>query len=156
MIKIVKAEEKHIAEIGKLWWEFMEFNQKVDPIFTPKSSGVSDFLNQVARFMKSENGLALVAIDGTKVVGFSLSGIRKPSPVYERGEYGILDTMAVTASYRRMGIGEKMVTEIMKWFKSKGINRVELETAAQNLVANSFWQKNGFTIYRHRLYREIK
>jgi len=156
MIKIVKAEEKHIAEIGKLWWEFMEFNQKVDPIFTPKSSGVSDFLNQVARFMKSENGLALVAIDGTKVVGFSLSGIRKPSPVYERGEYGILDTMAVTASYRRGGIGEKMVTEIMKWFKSKGINRVELETAAQNLVANSFWQKNGFTIYRHRLYREIK
>jgi ribosomal protein S18 acetylase RimI-like enzyme len=106
--------------------------------------------------MKSEEGLVLVALDGTKVVGFSLAELRGPSPGYKRDQYGIIDTTAVTESYRRKGIGEKMVREAMKWFQLKNVDRVELETAAENLVANSFWQKQGFTVYRHRLFKGIK
>jgi uncharacterized ferritin-like protein (DUF455 family) len=34
VIEIVRAEEKHVADIGKLWWEFMLFHQEADPIFT--------------------------------------------------------------------------------------------------------------------------
>jgi ribosomal protein S18 acetylase RimI-like enzyme len=48
-----------------------------------------------------------------------------------------------------------MVVEILAWFRSKGVERVELTTTAQNAVASSFWQKQGFKIYMHRLYREI-
>ena len=155
-IKIVKAEEKDVADIGKLGWEFMLFHQNIDPIFTPEYNSASDFEgNQVRRFMQSDGGLALVARDGIKVVGYSLSEIREPPPGFKREKYGYVDSMAVTASYRRNGIGEKMLTEIMKWFQSKGINRVELGTAAQNIAANSFWQKQGFTIYRHAFYKEI-
>ncbi len=156
MIKIVKAEEKHVTAIGQLWWEFMLFHQNIDPIFTPKFDGVSDFEEkQVRRFMQSDDGLALVALDGIKVIGYSLSEIREPSPSYEREKYGCIDTRAITASYQRKGVGEKMVGKIVKWFRLKGINRVELGTAAPNIVANSFWQKQGFTIFRHTLYKEI-
>lgn len=155
-IKIVKAEEKHVTAIGQLWWEAGLFHQNVDPIFTPREGSIPDFKeNQVRHLMKSEDWLALVALDKGRVVGYSLSEIRGSSPGLKREKYGYIDDMGVTASYRRKGIGEKMLAEIMKWFKSKDIARGELQTTAQNVVANSFWQKQGFTVYRHTLYKNI-
>jgi ribosomal protein S18 acetylase RimI-like enzyme len=156
MVEIVKAEECHVADIGKLWWEFMLFHQDIDPIFTPRKGSIPDFEeNQVRRLMKSDDGLVLVALDEGRVVGYSLSEIREPSPGYKREKYGTIDEMAVTASYRRRSTGKKMVGEIVKWFQSKNVNRVELQTAAQNVVSNSFWQKQGFTVYRHTLYKSV-
>jgi hypothetical protein len=77
MIEIVKAEEKHIAAIGQLWWEFMLFHQKIDSWFTPRDGSMPGFEeNQVRRLMKSEDGLALVVLDRDKVIGYSLSEIR--------------------------------------------------------------------------------
>ena len=48
-----------------------------------------------------------------------------------------------------------MVSEILKWFKSRNIERVELEILTKNPIGYSFWKKHGFTDYRHRLYRRI-
>jgi ribosomal protein S18 acetylase RimI-like enzyme len=155
MVEIVKAEEKHVTAIGKLWWEFMEFHQQVEPIFIPREGAIPGFEeNQVRRLMKSEEGQVLVALDGTKVVGYSLSEIRAASPGFKRGKYGYIHDTAVTASHRRKGIGKMMVAEIMRWFQANNIHRIELNAAAHNVVANSFWQTQGFKIYMHTLYKE--
>jgi ribosomal protein S18 acetylase RimI-like enzyme len=156
MIEIVKAEEKHMAEIGQLWWEFILFHQDIDPIYTSLDGAIPGFIeNHLRHFMESEDGLVLVAVDGKKVVGYSLSEIHRISPGLKRDKYGYIDDMAVTLNYRRKGIGEMMFTEIMRWFRSKDIRRLELGTLAKNVVANSFWQKQGFTVYRYTLYKNI-
>jgi GNAT superfamily N-acetyltransferase len=147
-IEVVRAEEKHVNAIGQLWWEFMDVHKKVEPIFTPRDDAIPDFQdNHVHRLMKSEDGLVLVALNETNVVGFSSSEILKPPAGAKREKYGYIDLMAVTADYRRKGIGAKMYGEILQWFKLKNIDRVEVQTTAKNLMANSFWQKQGF----HRL-----
>ena len=157
MIEIVKAEEKHVADIGRLWWEFILFHQDIDPIWTPLEGSIPGFIeNHLRRFMKSEDGLVLVAGDKGKVIGYSLSEIRRISPGLKREKYGYIDEMAVTANYQRRGIGEKMLAEIMRWFQSNDIKRVELGIAAGNQMACAFWQKHGFKVYRHTLYSEIK
>jgi ribosomal protein S18 acetylase RimI-like enzyme len=156
MIKIVKAEESHVEAIGKLWLEFMTFHQNVDPIWTPVENSIPGFTeNHLRKFMTSDDRLVFVAIDGKKLVGFSLIKINRITPGLKREKYGYIDSMAVTSSYRRKGVGEKMFAEIKKWFQLKDIKRVELGTTAQNKIGNSFWQKQGFTIYRHFLFREI-
>ena len=155
MIEIVRAKESHVPAIGNLWLEFMRYHQDIDPIFTPRDGAVSDFEDeQVRRLMKSEDGLVLVALDRGRVVGYSLSEIRSSRGI-ELETFGAVDHLAVTASYRRRGIGEEMLGEILKWFQSRNIDRVELEVAAKNQVAYSFWKKHEFTDYRHRLYRQI-
>jgi len=156
MIEIVKAEEKHIAEIGQLWWEFILFHQDIDPIYTSLDGAIPGFIeNHLRRFMESEDGLVLVSVDGKKVVGYSLSEIHRISPGLKRDKYGYIDDMAVTLNYRRKGIGEMMVAIITKWFRANDIKRVELGTTAKNKVANSFWQKQGFTVYRYTLYKNV-
>ncbi|MGD0794153.1 MAG: GNAT family N-acetyltransferase [Dehalococcoidales bacterium] len=155
MIKIVKAEEQHIPEICKLWLEFMYFHRDIDYIFTPRDGAVVGFEEEmVRRLMKFEDGLVLIALDGEQVVAYSLSEIRS-SKGLKLEKFGAIDHVAVTASYRRRGVGEKMVSEILKWFKSRNIERVELEVLTKNPIGYSFWKKHGFTDYRHRLYRRI-
>ena len=156
MIEIVRASEHHISDIGKLWLEFMRFHQDIDPIFTLRDGVVPGFEeNQVRRLMKSEDGLVLVALDRKQVVGYSLSEIKGPMKGYKLEKFGYVHDVAVTASYCRRGTGEKMLGEIMKWFRSKNINRVELSVVAKNQVAYSFWRKHGFTDYIHTFYRHI-
>jgi ribosomal protein S18 acetylase RimI-like enzyme len=156
VIEIVKAEEKHAADIGRLWWEFILFHQDIDPIWTPLEGSIPGFIeNHLRRFMKSEDGLVLVSGDKGKVVGYSLSEIHRISPGLKREKYGYIDEMAVTANYQRRGIGEKMLADIMRWFQSNDIKRVELGTTTQNVVGNSFWQKQGFMIYMNTLYKNV-
>ena len=157
MIEIIKAEEKHVADIGNLWWEFMEVHQNADPIFTPREGSIPGFIeNHLRRFMKSEDGFVLVALEGEKVIGYALVEIMAASPGFKREKYGEIDQMAITANCRRNGVGEKMFAAIMIWFQSKSINRVELQTTAKNVLANAFWQKHGFEIYQHTLYKKSK
>ncbi len=156
MIEIVKADESHISDIGKLWLEFIRFHQDIDAIFTPVDDAVSGFKEeQVRRLMKMEEGLVLVALDRGQVVGYSLSEIKEPPKASKREKYGYIHQMAVTASYRRRGTGEKILDKIMKWFYSKNVDRVELDTTTKNQVASSFWKKHGFTDYMRKLYKQI-
>jgi ribosomal protein S18 acetylase RimI-like enzyme len=155
MIKIVKAEEKHVPEINRLWLEFMDFHAAVDPVFTPRDGTSAGFEEKmVRRLMQSEDGLVLVALDGERAVGYSLSEIRDTRGL-RLEKFGAVDHLAVTADYRRKGVGDKLFVEILKWFRSRGIDRVELDVAANNRVGYSFWRKHGFTDFRHRLYRQI-
>ena len=157
MIEIIKAEEKHVTAIGKLWWELMIFHQDIDHIFTPKEGAVLSFEeNYLRRLMKSPEGLVMVALDGIKVVGYSIAEIQTAPPGFRRDKYSHISDMVVTASHRRKGIGEKMLSEILKWFQSKNIKRVELGIAAGNQMACAFWNKQGFRVFRHTLYSEIK
>jgi ribosomal protein S18 acetylase RimI-like enzyme len=155
MIEITKAEEDHIPAINKLWLEFMRFHQDIDPIFTPRRGAVAGFEREhLWPFMNSENGLVLVALDGGQVVGYSLSEIQETKGL-ELEKLGYIHEVAVTAGYRRRSIGQKMFQEILKWFGSRGIDRVELEVTARNQVSYSFWKKHGFMDYKHMLYRQI-
>jgi len=134
----------------------MLFHQRIDSIFTPRESSIPGFEeNQVRRMMRFEDGLVLVALDGEKVVGYTLAEIKKPPIAFTREKHVNIIDAAVTASYRRKGVGKALFLTVFSWAKEKGITRMELSTAAKNMVANSFWQKQGFEIYMHTLTRKI-
>ena len=63
--------------------------------------------------------------------------------------------MAITEKYRRSGIGEQMFNEILKWFKLKGMDRIELDITSKNYVSSSFWGKLGFEEYVRTLFLDI-
>jgi ribosomal protein S18 acetylase RimI-like enzyme len=156
MIKIIRAKEQNVTEIGQLYLEFINFHAEIDPIWTPIDNPIPDMVeNHLRRFMKSEDGLVLVALVKQQVIGYSLSEIKKVTPGSKRGKYGYVDTVAITESYRRKGIGELMFAEILKWFRSNDINRIEVQTASQSEGANLFWQKQGFTIFQHNWYKNL-
>ena len=105
--------------------------------------------------MASDKGLVLVALDGDEVIGYSISEIKDPPRGSTRTEYGYIHHMAITEKYRHTGVGEKMFNEILKWFKSKGMGRIELDITSKNYVSSSFWGKFGFKEYVRTLYLDV-
>jgi len=156
LITIIEAEEKHIPEITRLWKEFIQFHIDIEPIWIP-NEGAEDGQReeQTKPLMASDKGLVLVALDGDEVIGYSISEIKDPPRGSTRLEYGYIHHVAVTENYRRTGVGEQMFSEILKWFKSKGMDRIELDITSKNYVSSSFWGKLGFEEYVRTLYREI-
>ena len=86
------------------------------------------------------------------MVGYSIAETGRYPPVLERQTYGLISDMAVKSGYRRRGIGEQILAEMYKWFESRNLERIELSVAAKNKIGYSFWKKNGFKDYIHRLY----
>jgi ribosomal protein S18 acetylase RimI-like enzyme len=156
MIRIIEAEEKHIPDITRLWVEFLQFHVDIDPIWTP-SEGAEDGQReeQTKPMMASDKGFVLVALDGDEVIGYAISEIKSPLRGSTRPEYGYIHHVAITERYRRSGVGEKMFNEILAWFKSKGMDRIELDITSKNYVSSSFWSKLGFEEYVRTLYLEI-
>jgi len=156
VIKIFEAEEKHIPDITRLWKEFIQFHIDIEPIWIP-NEGAEDGQReeQTKPLMASGKGLVLVALDGEKVIGYSISEIKDPPRGSTRTEYGYIHHMAITEKYRRCGIGEQMFNEILKWFKLKGMDRIELDITSKNYVSSSFWGKLGFEEYVRTLFLDI-
>ncbi len=156
IIEIVKANEHHIKELGNLWTEFMHYSQDVDPVFTPQDEAIPIFIKEYLRqAMEAENSLVLVALDEGNAIGYSYSLINEKSNLDDREKYGCIHDLFITVLYRRKGIGAKMLGEILKWFHSRDIHRIELDVLTQNRAASSFWKKHGFKDFKRTLYHHL-
>ena len=152
-IEIIEATESHVSDIVELWREAMDFHRDIDSRYTLREGASEHYEKHLRELMEAEDTLVLVAIDEMRTVGFSISQVNKHPPIWvEREKYGFIDTMAITADYRRRGIGEQMLGKMFEWRASRGIGMIELSVAARNQVGYSFWRKHGFRDFMHRLY----
>ena len=99
------------------------------------------------RSLLSEDRLLLVAeIDG-KIVGYAAAEIQARSPIFRIAKNGYINDVFVEEEFRKLGIAREFLTELKKWFESKGIKHVELSVLADNEVGKKTWAKFGFETY---------
>ena len=95
-----------------------------------------DFL----RCLRQRNCIGMVAEQGEKVVGFMIYELHK-------AKLHILN-FAVHPSWRRLGVGAQMVAKLISKLSSHRRTRITLEVRETNLVAQLFFQKQGFKAVR--------
>lgn len=121
MIEIVSMHEEHIPQIVAL--EKLCFS---DP--WSENALKSEMSNQLAHW--------LVATDGDVVAGYI-------------GAQSVMDmadvmNVAVDPRYRRQGIAECLINELISMLCHKGVNALLLEVRVSNLPAISLYEKLGF------------
>ena len=121
MIEILEMTAAHTGQIAEL--EKVCFN---DP--WSESSIASELGNRLS--------LWLVAVDRDRVVGY----------VGSQSVLGETDMMniAVAPDYRRQGIAEKLVTELISGLRQKGNHSLMLEVRVSNTSARQLYDKLGF------------
>jgi len=162
MTKIIKAEEKHIPDICRLWMEFIRYHKDLDSTIAPSEDFFTKGLESASGFekeflrpaMKSERSLVQVAVEGNKAVGYSIAEIQE-CPNSEIKFSGVFNHLHVTPACRRRGTGKKLYDETIKWFHSKDISVVQLQLLAKNPLARSFWRKEGFGDYQYTWIKRI-
>ena len=140
MLKIRPIENHEVNQITQI-----EFESFTDPY--PK-----DLFQYLAK-MSPE--LFLVAVDEDieekGILGYAVADIKRHVPY----RIGHILSIAVCKQYRRRGIGNQLVSELIHLFKSKGCNSIVLEVRESNLKAKALYQKLGFfEVKRSRRYYE--
>jgi len=153
---IRKAKHGDVDAICELWCEFMDFHEKHEPFYKRAKNGAKIFHKFIKEKIRSRNALVLVAVQDKEVCAYLLASIDKRSPVFEMRRIGAIYDLAVTESYRRKGIGERLYKESIRWFRKRKIDRVELTVATSNPLSTKFWKKHGFKPYYERWFNNIK
>lgn len=92
----------------------------------------------------------IVADNDGEVVGCATGIIdrRAPAPDCISGWCGWVQSMVVSPSWRRMGIAESLMHELLKWFSLMEVTKVVLESTH---VAEAMYRKLGFSPNSERL-----
>lgn len=67
----------------------------------------------------------------------------------------MISDAAVSAGFRRQGIGEAMVEEARRWFLDRGLTRMEMRLLNANEVSTAFWEKMGFIPYMTSMFKKL-
>ena len=95
---------------------------------------------QIAYLLTDYNSISLVAKINDKIVGFIIGKIN----VQRKSLAGHILTIDISPTHRRKGIAERLLQEIEKIFREKGIKVCYLEVREDNIAALSLYQKSGY------------
>ena len=109
---------------------------------------VDDSRKGIEKFLARNPGTCFVAMDGETLAGVILGG--------QDGRRGYIYHLSVRDSYRRQGVGTKLVNLCTDAMKKEGIHKAALLVFKRNQDGNAFWEKQGFSVredvfYRNRL-----
>jgi len=95
---------------------------------------------QIAHLLTDYNSISLVAKEDKKIIGFIIGMI------YMEGKSltGHILTIDISPIHRRKGIGIKLLQEIEKIFKERGVKICRLEVREDNVAALNLYQKLGY------------
>lgn len=95
---------------------------------------------QIASLLSDYNSISLIAKINSEIVGFIIGMV-----YYERNTpVGHILTIDVALTYRKRGIAQKLLQEIEKIFREKGLRAVHLEVREDNIAALRLYQKLGY------------
>ena len=121
-MEIVKMSEAHVASVAAIEKECFGVDA-----WSEKS---------VASELTNKLSLWLVAVDGERVAGYVGS-----QTVCDETD---MMNVAVTADYRRQGLGEKLVLALEEELKAMGSQCLTLEVRDSNTPARALYEKLGF------------
>ena len=121
-MEIVKMNEAHVVSVAAIEKECFGMDA------WSEKSVASELTNQLS--------LWLVAVDGDRVAGYVGS-----QTVCDETD---MMNVAVTADFRRRGIGEQLVTALVEELKTIDSHCLTLEVRASNTPAQAMYEKLGF------------
>lgn len=134
-IKIIKAEQKHIKEVGILFDLYRQFYKY--------KSNVHESTNYISeRISNNESIIFLALTENNNSAGFVQ--LYETFGSLHLGKIIILYDLYVKEEFRKHGIGKKLMAKSEEYAKSIGAKGIELSTAKDNLSAQSLYEKIGY------------
>jgi len=109
------------------------------------ASGVAYSRAEIAGYLRRHDTRAWVvettADSGGKIAGFVIASC-------DRRRQGHIITLDVAPAWRRRALGGTLMETAENWVRRKGGTALFLETAEDNLIAQAFYLRRGFTRLR--------
>lgn len=154
-LSIRRARDDDLPVIVSLWKEMADFHVERDRYFTMTPSAEESVAAFLRQWMSDDDSEIWVAEQRGRVIGYCLASIAERPPVFLERRHGRIIDLAVTAEYRRRGIGRALVERAREWFRDRGVDSIELKVATSNEVATAFWRSLGFVPNLETFYQRL-
>jgi ribosomal protein S18 acetylase RimI-like enzyme len=85
-----------------------------------------------------------VAENNNKIMGYIIGSLRKKYPNFNYNLTSSIGDAFVIKECQNKGIGKKLFDNLIKWFKSKKVERVGVSVNTKKKIGISAWKKYGF------------
>src|SRR3989338_3438595 len=134
MIKIRKATMSDFGKLKALRTEFFlwgcRMDKRMNPDYVKRGLGL-----KLAKNLKHKNRMFFVAEQDGELIAYSCAEIKKNPAFVKPPKRGHLFNLYVKKKYRSKGIGNLLINETLKWFKSKKVSDLEIMTHSFNKKA---------------------
>ena len=146
MNRIIKAESRHLDELGRLFNLYRVFYEEADDL-----EKASKYIS--ARFSEADSMIFVAENDD------GLSGFVQLYPSFcsvSAVPILILYDLFVDHSHRSKGLGRSLMNAARDFASENGYKRLELATAKDNYIGQSLYESLGYEIDREFLHYSLE
>ena len=134
-IKIIKAEQKHIKEVGILFDLYRQFYKY--------ESNLIESTNYIKDRIKNNESIIFIAInDANEAIGFVQ--LYETFGSLDLGKIIILYDLYVKKNHRKNNIGKQLMIKSHEYAKKIKAKRIQLSTAIDNFIGQSLYESLGY------------
>ena len=99
--------------------------------------------------IENRDRIIIVAEENNKIIGYFKGGIENAPNYITPKKIGVIDDAFIKKEHRNKGIGDKLLNQMIKYFRIKKIKYIGLSVDARNTIGVNFWKENDF--FEHRI-----
>jgi ribosomal protein S18 acetylase RimI-like enzyme len=146
--EIVRADASRVDDLHPLWLELRSHQGAVTREWGPLRSSGEGWARRSATYrdILDEGGTLLLAVDGAELVGYAICEVEQggsPTWAWPKDFLAIVD-LVVAESGRRGGVGSALMEAIEDEARERGVDALDVMSAAPNEAARRFYEKHGF------------
>tara|TARA_B110000014_G_scaffold91459_1_gene62838 strand:+ start:252 stop:716 length:465 start_codon:yes stop_codon:yes gene_type:complete len=149
-MRIRKAIEQDLDSLLKLRLENAKYHSESVVQKPLKIDFYDFFMKHTMECLADRDCQVFIAYDNSETVGYIIGFINKNHPIFDLGKEALIDDFYVKSSHRTKGYGSKLYDNMIEWFKSNSIERINLNVYLNNSSGNDFWEKENFTTQFYR------
>jgi ribosomal protein S18 acetylase RimI-like enzyme len=147
-IIIRKAKIGDVPQLIELGIDLMKYHEKLDSYFKMAKNAKSVYKIFFRKCIIDNKRRLLVAEYNNKIIGYALGSLKLRAPVLKVRRVGRINDLFVKSGFRRQKVGKKLFSELIKWFRFKKINDVDLGVHVNNEIGKKTWGNYGFKTFK--------
>jgi len=154
---IRRATEADLPALGRLGGVLLRTHHDFDNrrFMAPGDDPEAGYAWFLGTQLTERDVVVFVAEQRAAVVGYVYAGIEPQSWKELRDEAGFIHDVVVDERGRRKGLAGRLIEVALEWFASRGMPRVVLWTAEQNVDAQRVFARLGFRKTMIEMTREL-
>ncbi|MGE4064139.1 MAG: N-acetyltransferase family protein [Rhodospirillaceae bacterium] len=141
-----RATDADFPQLCELYAEVDAFHRKARPDIFRKARNPARPRTYIAGLVAGPDSAIFVADAGRRLAGFVVVEIQRgvEGMVHKAATIASIDTIGVRPSYRRLGLGRRLVTRACRWAQHRGATAVGLSVFEFNSGPIAFYEAIGF------------
>ena len=152
-----RATTADLPGIGRLGALLIKEHYDFDPrrFLAASHRTPADYASFMSTQLEDPDKAVLVADDNGHVIGYAYAAVEGYDYMALRGPAGALHDIIVAPEHRGRGVGRLLLNATLEFFRSRGVPRVVLSTAARNEAAQQLFAGMGFRRTMIEMTREL-